>query len=798
MINKYALLLFFCLLYSLLSAQSQEFTLSGYIYEKGSKETIPGVVIGDLKTKRFTSSNTYGFFSLKLKSNDSLTIIINSIGYKLTKQTIYLGKDDFLEVFIEPDLKTLSEVVVYDEKVPEEAQKTRVSTIDIPIEQIKNIPMLLGEKDVLKTLQLLPGVQKGSEGSTGFYVRGGAQDQNLILLDEAPVYNANHLFGFFSIFNGDALKSVEFIKGGFPSRYGGRLSSVLNMQMKEGDKQAYKAELGLGLISSRATIEGPILKNKASFLISGRRTYIDAIAKPFLYASKSIEIIPAYFFYDLNAKLNYELNAKHRFYLSGYFGNDKFSAFTKNDATNQFKAGLQWGNATATARWNYLINPKLFVNTSAYFTNYLFNIYQETTTQQSKFRLDYVSNVRDFALKSDFDYYPNAKHHLKFGGISTLHRFKPSAIVIKFSDNPNITNKGKVTRSIESGLYIEDDYKVLDNFAINYGTRLSHYTVNGESFFNPEARFIGRYLIQSDLSVKGSFSYMTQYLHLLSNTGIGLPTDLWLPATKLAPPQKSWQTAAGIFKDFKKYGITTSIELYYKEMDNIIAYKDAASFLDIDLDFGSTQNSTVTWENLIESGKGWSYGSEFFVQKKYGRYTGWIGYTLSYTKNKFPTINLGEAFFAKYDRRHDIGIVNTFKVNDGITLSAVWVYGTGNRFTLGLSRYPYLNLLGSNNSPFFNGEITESSPRNKYKAEAYHRMDIGIQFHKQKGYGERTFEFSFYNAYNRQNPFFYIINEDKSEKYLTRVALFPIIPSFSWTLKLNHIGQKKKNNEIVK
>ncbi len=773
--KKEKLLILFVLL-QILSFSQTKYTISGYVSEQGSKENLPGVYVVIPKLKTGTSTNSYGFYSITL-AQDSVEMIVSYVGYRSKKVNLYLNKNISLNFELAAD--QLEEVEVTAEQNYKVSEDVQMSTIDIPIEQIKQIPALLGEKDVLKVIQLMPGVQKGSEGSSGIYVRGGGPDQNLIILDEAPVYNATHLFGFFSVFNGDALKSVELIKGGFPARYGGRLSSVIDLQMKDGNKEKIHGEAGIGIISSRLTLEGPIKKDKCSFLVSGRRTYIDALIYPFLPEKNR----GGYYFYDFNAKLNYVFNDKDKLYLSGYFGRDKFY-FTSKQSGYENKSNLNWGNATGTLRWNHLFSSRLFSNASLIFTNYKLGIGSSDKYGSDFFTLDYRSTIRDLGFKYSFDFMPTPNHYIRFGANSTWHYFLPQAIVIKSSSaSQNTSNKSNAINTIESGIYIEDDWKITNNLRGNIGMRLSAFNSNGNNFFNPEPRASLRYLFKNDLSIKASYAMMNQYLHLLSNTGIGLPTDLWVPATNKVKPQQSQQVALGFAKDLPKQKLTVTIEGYYKEMKNVLSYKEGASFLQIS---DNDEAEGTHWENNVTSGAGVSYGAEFFIQKKVGKFTGWIGYTLSWTTLKFDSLNFGKAFPARYDRRHDISVVGMYKINDHINISATWVYGSGNAITLPLASYVASpDFMASNLFQQSGQTVSYYGEKNSFRMAAYHRADIGIQFHKKLKRCERIFELSFYNLYNRKNPFFYFAeyNQVQQKTVLMQISLFPILPSVSWTYK---------------
>ncbi|MCU0435272.1 MAG: TonB-dependent receptor [Bacteroidia bacterium] len=773
-------LLCFCLLAA--QAQQSKFTISGTVREAGSLEKLPGVTVANLRARTGTATNNYGFYSLTLPS-DTVELIYSYVGYSPVKKKFLLRADTIINIDL--GVVELQTVEISAEQQESISDNTQMSQISIPVEQIKQIPALLGEKDVLKVIQLMPGVQKGQEGSSGFYVRGGGPDQNLIILDDATVYNAFHLFGFFSLFNGDALKSVELTKGGFPARYGGRLSSVLEMQMKDGDRQKYHGEAGIGLISSRLMLEGPILKGKSSFIVSGRRTYIDVLSIPFQKAFNEDGGIGGYFFYDLNAKANYEINSKNTLYLSGYFGRDKFYARVKSglNSDDEFRASLAWGNATGTLRWNHIWNSRLFSNSSLIFTNYNLGISQREEFGGDFFELSYNSGIRDYSFKHDFDFVPNPKHYIRFGLLATYHQFRPSAFVIKDSYSGQFEEKARLIEAWEAGIYAEDDWTVTSRLKVNMGLRLSYFTTQKKNYWRPEPRVAARYILRENLSLKASWAIMNQYLHLLSNTGIGLPTDLWVPATRRVSPQRSWQAAAGLAHDIPKHKLMVSLEGYYKRSFDIIGYKEGASFLAIgDV---NENGEPVNWEDNVTAGQAWSYGVEFMVQRKFGKFTGWIGYTLSWTQFQFDSLNFGRKFYARYDRRHDISLVGIYKLNDHITLSATWVYGTGNAITLPQAEYSLpIHSPGTPNPQGVSWFVTDYGDKNSFRMAPYHRLDIGVQFHKKLKRSERTFELSAYNVYSRLNPFFYYVGYDRQgNRRLRQISLFPVIPSVSWTWK---------------
>jgi len=780
-------------------AYSQNFTISGYVQDDDTGEKLVGANIYDIDKLLGTTSNAYGFYSMTLPKGQT-KIKFSFIGYKAQIMEIDLVKNIHLNV----ELKTsaeLSEIEVTADRIDRDVKSTQMSSIKLSVKKIEELPALLGEVDVIKALQLLPGVQSGTEGASGLYVRGGGPDQNLILLDGTPVYNASHLFGFFSVFNTDAINNIELIKGGFPARYGGRLSSVLDIGLKEGNMKKIKGSVFIGLISAKATIEGPIIKDKTSFIVSARRTYLDYLAQPLIkLASEDGDVNQGYFFYDINAKINHKISNKDRLYLSVYTGEDKFYRnvapydylYDGKIYTEESKSGLGWGNITSAFRWNRQWNDKLFGNTTITYSNYNFNVndFQQSiietdTGNVTKLNsLKYLSGIEDYTAKFDFDYLPHPDHYIKFGASNIFHTFKPGVSVYKIegveTTKVDTTMGESRIQANEYAFYIEDDYKISGVLKANIGLHYSGFYVNDKLYHSLQPRISLRYLLSENWSAKISYAKMSQYIHLLTNNNIGLPTDLWVPTTDRILPQQSHQVAAGIATVFNdKYQL--SVEGYYKTMDNLIEYKDGASFM------GTNEG----WEDKVEQGKGWSYGGELFLEKKMGIFTGWIGYTLSWTNRQFDNINNGEIFPYKYDRRHDISVVLSVPLGETWNLSASWVYGTGTAHTLPTERYfgdgnsGYSGLYGggisSQNSGLFGGEISHVDGRNSIRAADYHRLDVNFSKKQKIKYGDMTFNIGVYNAYNRKNPFYYYIGYDKKgNRALKRVSLFPFIPSISW------------------
>nr|WP_234462506.1 TonB-dependent receptor [Adhaeribacter terrigena] len=761
------------------ATKTNKYTISGYVREAGSSEPLIGVTVYAPQFKAGISSNNYGFYSLTLPA-DSVLLQFSYVGYKPQFLKINLDQDQALNAFLQPEA-ALQEVEIVAEKEVRSTQTTQTSQVNIPVEMVKDMPALFGEKDVIKTVQMMPGVQKGGEASTGLYVRGGGPDQNLIVLDDATVYNANHVLGYLSLFNGDALKSIDLTKGGFPARYGGRLSSVLEMNMKEGNREEFAGEAGIGLFSSRLVVEGPLKKNKASFLLSARRTYWDLLLNSFLREGTGL----GYFFYDANAKLNYDLGPKDKLYLSGYFGRDKF--YVKlNEAENRDQFNTAWGNATATLRWNHLFSDRLFANTSFIFSQYRFAIDYDFKIPDHQTTFLYYSGIRDLSLKSDFDYYLSTAHFLKFGFMSTNHYFTPNSVRAFDSSTEVNFEKHETVSNLESAVYIEDHFTVTPKILLNAGLRLSHFFSEDKHYFNPEPRFSAAYRFSPNATLKTSYAAMHQYVHLLSSIGTGQSIDLWLPATNKVKPQQAHQLALGVAHDLFKRKVLLEVEAYYKKMDRIITYREGANFLTLN---DPLAKNGMDWESNVVSGQGWSYGLEFLLQKKTSRFTGWLGYTLSHTQHQFDSINDGRKFDARYDRRHDVSVIMAYDASEKIKLSASWVYGTGNAITLPLAEYsvPYHNpdseaitpeeLLGGN------AVIGEYGARNNYRMPDYHRLDVGIQFRKKLKWADRTWDLSIYNLYNRRNPFFYTLKTNNGKRELRQTVIFGFIPSFSYNLK---------------
>ena len=777
----------------------QNITVSGHLYERGSLESLPGGLIYEPVSQKATTTNTYGFYTLTLPYRDGMFVVFNCFGF--VNDTLWVkGPQDVEYDARLSKITTLETVTITGEKT--NTEQVQMSSIKLSTKEIQQVPMLFGEKDVFKTLLLLPGVQSASEGTSGIYVRGGGPDQNLIILDEATIYNASHLLGFFSIFNGDAIKSVELIKGGFPARYGGRLSSVIDINMKDGNKDSYHVEGGVGIISSNVMVEGPIIKDKASFMISGRTTYLDLLMLPLMKIMNN-GTSTGYYFFDLNGKLNFELSKKDKLYLSAYFGRDKFHV-AQNDSymgtTDRYRMGLFWQNATATARWNHLFTNKIFSNLSFVFSDYTMNTYMKykyyyapNDPDNETYSSDFNSGIRDYTLKYDIAYHPNATHHLLAGAAVTYHEARPNAMTMK-ADSLTLKQIDK-ERGLEYAVYVEDEINIRNKFRINPGVRLVAFSVPHKTWFSPEPRLAMSYNFLSNLALKASYAMMSQNMILLSTSTIGLPTDLWVPVTDKVRPQRSQQVALGLHYDLKNPQLSFSVEGYYKWMNNILAYKEGTSYFTTLVEQILEENfegeAQSRWAENVTSGKGWSYGVEFLVRKEVGKFTGWVGYTLSWTKQQFDELNFGEPFFARYDRRHDVSIVLMYSPTKKINLSLSWVFATGNAVTLPTSVYTeetleeYFNIPLPESVPIYYGYVENYGKKNDFRMKPFHHLDIGVQFIKPhtKNNGQSIFEISIYNVYNHHNPFFYYTDQVYGKYKLQQISIFPIIPTFTYHFK---------------
>jgi hypothetical protein len=774
---------------SFLSAQEtkpreNKVTISGYIKDAINGETLIGANLYiDAAEILGTTTNIYGFYSLSLDTG-KYRIVSSYVGYQNWAMELDLKEDVRINIALQPDDNSLEEIEISTERKDNNVEGTQMGTIELTTETIKNIPALFGEVDVLKAIQLLPGVQAAGEGNTGFYVRGGGSDQNMVLLDDALVYNTGHLFGFFSIFNSDAIKNTTLVKGGMPAEYGGRLSSVVDVTMKEGNMKRYEVEGGIGLISSRVTFQGPFKKDVSSFLVSFRRTYAFDIAQPAL--NRTDFAGTNYNFYDLNLKANYIFNDKNRLYLSGYFGRD---VFVYNSVPRNTNIRIPWGNATSTLRWNHLFNDKLFMNTTFIFNNYKFDFRAKT----EDFVFSVNSGVRDFNLKFDLDYFWNSKNTLKFGYHYTFHTYSPNSVQATLDDTELETNL-QDKHGHEMGLYVQDEMEVSKRVKLNMGLRLALYQATGpfteiiptepgmadtiryrtlqpiKTYINPEPRISMRIGIDETSSLKAGITLNHQYAHLVSTSNSTLPTDVWVPSSKNVKPQRALQYALGYFKNFKDNMFEASVEVYYKHLWNQIEFNESY-----------TAEFNVELEEDFVFGRGQSYGAEFFFKKRLGDLSGWVGYTFSKTDRIFEELNEGKRYPAKFDRTHDVSINLSYEINDVISLGGTWVYATGNAFTIATEVYFIGNAL-----------VTGYGDRNGIRLKSYHRLDLSMTVvprYVQDRKFKSSFNFSIYNVYNRKNVYFMYpniegdpINGD-TQFQLIEVSIFPIIPSITWNFK---------------
>ena len=786
-------MLAFC---AMTSVFAQRYTISGVIKDNTNGESMKDVVVMMIPTDDITQSftimtNQAGFYSITVPRGEYI-YYISYLGYRTVADTMNLTGNVKKNCELVSESTMIEGVTVRDHVEDHNVTSAEVGKMEMKIETIKSLPALFGEVDVLKSVQLLPGVQSGGEGNTGFYVRGGGSDQNLVLLDETTIYNAGHLFGFFSVFNADAVKNVEITKSGMPAYYGGRLASVLDVAQKEGNMKKYQVDGGLGLIFSRLTVQGPIKKDKCSFILSGRRTYIDAIVQPILKPTSPLKGTKFYF-YDLNAKLNIAINDKHHLFIGGYYGKDVYGFKSSSGET---RAQFKWGNAAASLRWNYIINSQLFLNTTFSFTNYDF----ATEMGMDIYSMEMSSGVRDYSLQTELTYLPAFHHKFRFGAQYIFHRLLPNKFAVEAGENQDLTLPNvDPYYAHEFALYANDEFDLFKWWRVSAGLRYTHFEFIGpftryifdefgalsdsilykagkciQQFNHVEPRLSMRFQLAKATSIKLSYTLNYQYLHQVALATISLPTDVWMPSTEIVKPQVGHQVSLGLYQNFRDNMFETYIDLYYKHMNHLVEYKDGINVQDI------TQNA----DQMYVFGKGWSYGVEFFVKKAVGRFTGFVGYTLSWTQRQFDDLNGGKPFFAKYDRRHDVSINLSYEIiRNKLSVSAVWVFATGNTMTIPVGYY------------FLAGSIvTEYSDRNAFRLDPYHRLDLSLNWTivKRKRF-ETGLNFSVYNVYNRKNPFFIYFETDTNfdEQAATfdmstkayQMSLFPILPSITWNFK---------------
>ncbi len=745
------------------SIAQARYTLSGTITDSQSGEALIGANVYITSIKRGTTTNTYGFYSITLPAVDSMGVVFSYVGYTPQIKKIYFGANIELDIRLQISSDLLNEIVVEAQRSDENVQRAQMGVMDIPVTKISELPVILGETDILKVVQLLPGVQSGNEGTTGFFVRGGNTDQNLVQLDEATVYNPNHLFGLFSTFNSRALNNVTLIKGGFPAQYGGRLSSILDVTMKEGNNKEVRGSGGVGLITSQFSLEGPLEKEKASFIVSARRTYIDLLARPFTAKGNRSN----YHFYDINAKINWQMGSKDRIFLSYFNGRD--NAAYKETVGIFYK--ILFGNSTATLRWNHLFGQKLFLNTSLIYNQYDQNI---ETVQNNSFS-QVFSGINNVSAKTEFQYLPNLIHSVRFGVHYTNHEFLSKGKSEAQSSGNQSLNLSTVPSKYfdEFAFYVNDEINISKSVSTSLGLRAPTFISKQVEYYRLEPRATVKISVTPTSSIKGSYTLMNQFLHLVPSSTASVPTNVWVPSSLRTKPQIAEQFALGYFRNFEQNKYEASVELYHKTMENQVLFPAGNRLI---------ENFDV--DTALAYGKGWSKGVELFVKKNTGRLTGWISYTLSKTDQQFPDLNFGEKFPFQYDRRHLISLVGSYDLNEKWTFSSVFVYSTGNAFTLPVGR---INV--ANGGSLFEGNYFIYEGKNNARLPAYHRLDVAATYKKRrtifgKGY-DSEWVFSLYNLYSHSNPYFvYLYVDHQVEKPKARqVSLLPIIPSVSYNFK---------------
>lgn len=765
-----------CLLLAVITTKGQNFSISGYVKDSADGEAMIGASVIERGTTNGVTSNVYGFFSLSLPAGKH-TLVISYIGYVNKVLEVDLVKNIQIKFELKEEGKLLNEVVVSSERQDQNVKSMEMGTVKLDIKQISKIPALLGEVDVIRAIQMLPGITTVGEGASGYNARGGNVDQNLILLDEAPVYNSSHLFGFFSVFNPDAVKDVKLIKGGIPSQYGGRLSSVLDVRMKDGNNKKLEINGGIGTIFSRLSIEGPIIKNKMSFIIAARRSYIDVLAKPILKARNPGLANAQFYFYDLTAKVNYQINSKNSVFASGYFGRDVFGA----------GFGFNWGNATTSLRWNHIFGDKLFLNTTAFYSNYVYNLsFSNAGTSQS---FNWTSNIINYSIKPDFTWFINKNNTAHFGGQSILMQFQPgTATVVQDSLTRSIGLPYKY--AVESALYFGDEIKVTNRFSTELGLRYSLFDYMGsgnkfnfydtvpnnpkrfkdsthynmfqviQQYGNWEPRASVKYELTDNSSIKASYNRTAQYLHLVSNTAAASPLDLWTPSTNNIKPQLADQVALGYFRNFKDNMFVTSCEVYYKKIQNLLDYVDNAQLL-----------LNKLYEGQLLQGVGRAYGAEFFVRKQRGKLNGWVSYTYSRTFRQVIGLSNNFWFPSKYDRPHNLNIILNYDFSKRLSVSANWVFISGTPNTFPDVRF---QLQG-----YVQGYST-SNLRNNFRNTPYNRLDLSVTYNFKKNETRRwqsSIVFSVYNAYNRRNAFAIYFQSNNDIPLQTEAVRYSIIGS---------------------
>lgn len=740
-------------------------TLSGFVFDAESGTSLVGAHVYVPSVERGTSTNSQGFYSLPLPE-DSVTVVVSYLGYEQKAVSMELQADRGRDILLERSTVQADSVTVTADRKPLQ-KSTRPSTVRVKGQRAEQVPTVLGEADVLKTLQLMPGVQSGTEGTSGLYVRGGTPDQNLMLLDGAPVFNSSHLFGFLSVFNPDIVQNVELMKGAFPSQYGGRLSSVVKVNLEDGHQEEYQAEGSLGLISSRLTVQGPISEGTTSFLISGRRSYADLLTRAFTDPNGG------YFFYDVNAKLNHQFSETDQLAWNVYVGDDRF--YSTEAAEGDFDFG--WGNITSTLRWNHVYGSNLFGTTSLRYSRYQFDVNASQEEEGDTYRLRYRSGIQAVELAGRWEYSPNARHDIRFGGSGTYQQFRPGATQYEVSaedetKDTTIAPTGRIPTA-HVAVYAEDNIKWTERLATNLGLRAATFAVEGTSYWLAQPRFSARYLLPMDWALKGSYSLMWQPVHRLTSSTIELPTDLWVPSTRSVPPAQSHQVTLGVSRSFQDRKYEVRVQGYGKLMDNLVEYEQGASFSLV---------AGEEWDTQVETGRGWSYGGEVLLRKTRGRLSGWGSYTLSWTRRQFDALNEGEPFPFRYDRRHNFSMTASYDLTDVTSVTGTWVYSTGKAVTIPQGRYRGRPSFGEN--PQFVDEELDYTDRNGFRMPSYHRLDLGFFFKWGNRDGFHALKTGVYNAYNRKNPFFVNMSPVRGGGFKAEsVSVLPALPYVSYQFK---------------
>lgn len=781
-----------------LNAQQKAFTISGHISDSESGETLIGAGILSSSDKTLGAvTNEFGYYTLTVPANklSNLEFTFSYVGYNKQVVVLPAEQDVVLDIALKPSSELKEAIVVAHKEAG--IKSSYLGSIEVPLQHIKQTPMLLGESDVLKSLQLLPGVQGGNEGFTGLYVRGGGPDENLVLLDGIPIYNVDHMLGLFSVFQAEAVKKVTLYKGSFPARYSGRVSSIVDVRTNDGNMKETKGSLTLGLISNKLHLEGPIIKDKLSYSLSARGL-MSAIYTPIIYKIMNSEDRVNYYFYDITGKLTWRIGNRDRLYFGSYFGADVISydrdfgyAFDSNHSQERVRAGFSWGNKIVSLRWNHVFSNQLFANTTVAYNHYKMGVNSGVrewrsngpVTQENIFDINYYSGIKDINARMDLEYKPSPKHIIRFGGEYVFHTYTPES----FTSLNVGTSVGTVQKDTtmnynslssyhghEASIYAEDNFNIAENLTLNPGLHLAWFNTEGKNYFSLQPRLSAKYTMDG-YSIKAGYSRMAQYVHLLSSSSVSLPMDLWVPITKNIRPVTSDQFSIGFYAD-KLPGWEFSAETYLKLTNNILEYKEGTS---------SIMGASGDWEKNVEMGKGRSYGIEFMAEKTLGRLTGWVSYTLAKSERVFPngSINAGRWFPYKYDRRHSINICANYALSKKVDFNATWQFASGGTTTVPTGRTAVINSQG------FISVEDEVLNRNNYRLPPSHKLNIGFNFHRKlkKGKGESVWNLSVYNVYNQMNPNFIItdsyFNEWNQTSYLTftKVTILPILPAVSYT-----------------